>query len=77
MQFCGLQHLINDDEAITLPENDSQTNSGLSQKALQSFIAQHTDKENNQKDDILRKCGFTACEELPLGSEGFRKALDL
>ena len=46
LQFCGLNSILGDNEAIiALPENDSQKNSGLSQKTLSSFRAQLTDRE--------------------------------
>lgn len=77
LQFCNLQSLLSENDAILLPEKDSQNNSGLSQKALQSFRAQLSDKEISQIDVILRKCGFPACAEFPLESAGLSKALEL
>ena len=77
LRFCNLQSLLDENMAITLPQNDSQTNSGLSQAALQSFRAQLTDKEINQIDVILRKCGFPSCSNFPLESSGLVKELEL
>ena len=77
LRFCNLQSLLDENTAITLPQNDSQTNSGLSQAALQSFRAQLTDKEINQIDVILRKCGFPSCSNFPLESSGLVKELEL
>ena len=77
LQYCNLTHLIKENEEITLPEKDSQKNSGLSQSALSSYRAQLTDTEIEQIDVILRKCGFPSCEFFPLESVAMVKALDL
>jgi hypothetical protein len=78
LRFCSLEHiLLGEDEAVVLPENDSQTNSGLSQNALRSFRASLTDKEISQIDVILRQCGFPACANFPLESAGLVKELEI
>ena len=77
LSFCNLQSLLDKKKAITLPQNDSQTNSGLSQAALQSFRSQLTDNEINEIDVILKKCGFPLCSNFPLESSGLVKELEL
>ena len=77
LQYCHLTHLIKENEEITLPEKDSQKNSGLSQSALQSYRSQLTDSEIEKIDEILLKCGFPSCEYFPLDSVALVKALDL
>ena len=77
LQFCNLQSVIGENYNIVLPENDSQTNSGLSKTALQSFRAQLSDKEIGQIDEILRKCGFPSCETFPLQSSELVNQLEL
>ena len=77
LQFCELSSILGDNDAIALPENDSQTNSGLSQKALSSYRAQLTDREISRIDVVLRKCGFPACAYFPLEAEGLIKELEL
>ena len=77
LQYRNLTHLIHENEEITLPEKDSQKNSGLSQSALRSYRAQLTDNEIEKIDEILRKCGFPSCEYFPLDSVALVKALDL
>lgn len=77
LRFCNLQSLVKENVTISLPQNDSQNNSGLSQAALQNFRAQLTDKEINQIDVILRKCGFPSCAYFPLESSGLVKELEL
>ena len=77
LQFCNLQSLLKEDATINLPNEDSQTNSGLSKEALQNFQAQLTDKEINQIDVILRKCGFPSCSYFPLESSGLVNELEL
>ena len=77
LNFCNLQSLLDENAAITLPQKDSQNNSGLSQAALQNFRSQLTEKEIDQIDVILRKCGFPSCSYFPLESSGLVKELDL
>ena len=77
LRFCNLQDLVKENVSISLPQNDSQNNSGLSQAALQNFRTQLTDKEINQIDVILRKCGFPSCSYFPLESSGLVKELEL
>ena len=77
LRFCNLQSLLDENTAITLPQNDSQTNSGLSQAALQSFRSQLTDNEINEIDVILKKCGLPLCSNFPLESSGLVKELEL
>jgi hypothetical protein len=62
---------------ISLPEKDSQNNSGLSRSNLKSFRASLTVKEIADIDGVLRDCGLPTCETFPLTREGFTKALDL
>ena len=77
LQYCGLTSILNDQEAIELPENDSQKNSGLSKEALSSYRAQLTEAEISRIDVILRQCGFPACEQFPLEASGLEKELAL
>lgn len=77
LSFCNLQSLVSEDDAIVLPQDDSQTNSGLSQKALEPFKAKLTQREIHQIDVILRKCGFPTCTDFPLEASGLVKTLEL
>ena len=62
---------------VTLPENDSQNNSGLSRSNLKSYRASLTVKEIADIDGVLKDCGLPTCDSFPLTSESFAKALDL
>ncbi len=77
LKHCGVESILGVNGEVTLPENDSQNNSGLSRRHLQSFREAMTEKELGQIDVILRQCGFPACENFPLESAGLVKELDL
>jgi hypothetical protein len=62
---------------VTLPENDSQNNSGLSRSNLKSYRASLTVKEIADIDGVLKDCGLPTCDSFPLTSESFTKALEL
>ena len=62
---------------VTLPDHDSQNNSGLSRSNLKSFRASLTVKEIADIDGVLKDCGLPTCETFPLTSESFTKALEL
>jgi hypothetical protein len=62
---------------VTLPDHDSQNNSGLSRSNLKSFRASLTVKEIADIDAVLRDCGLPTCEAFPLTSDGLSKALEL
>lgn len=77
LRYCQLGCLVGDNVEVLLPENDSQTNSGLSRKALKTHKESLTDKEVNEIDVILRDCGFPSCSHFPLESHELVKELEL